>query len=54
MQWVKGPSIAIAAAQIQCLAQELQYAVGVAIKLKTKQKTHPPVIALCQAHCAFI
>ena len=38
VQWVKGPSIAAAAAQTQSLAQELQYAVGVAIKLKTKQK----------------
>ena len=30
-QWIKGPSVAAAVAQIQFLAQELPYAVGVAI-----------------------
>ena len=36
-QWVKESSVAIAAAQIQSLAQELPYATGVAIK-KKKEK----------------
>ena len=31
-QWVKGSSVAVAAAQIQSWAQELPYAVGAAIK----------------------
>ena len=34
VQWVKEFSIAAAAAQIQSLAQELPYAIGVAIKKK--------------------
>ena len=37
-QWVKGSSIATAAAaQIQFLAQELSYAMGVAIKKKEEE-----------------
>ena len=41
VQWVKNPPAAAQAtaeAQIESLAQELPYAVGVAIKLKQKQQ----------------
>ena len=36
--WFKGPSIALAVAQIQFLAQELPYAVSVAVKIKKKKR----------------
>ena len=36
--WVKGSVIAAAVAQIQFLVQELQYATGVAVERKRKQK----------------
>ena len=38
VHWVKGFSVAIAAAQIQFPAWELSYAIGVAIKKKRKKK----------------
>ena len=38
VHWVKGFSVAIAAAQIQFPAWELSYAIGVAIKEKRKKK----------------
>ena len=46
--WVQGSGAAIAAAQIQSLAQELPHATGVALKKKKKQKshTHTPKIKL--------
>ena len=37
VQWVKGPSVAAAASQIQSLAQELPYAMSAAIKKKKNQ-----------------
>ena len=37
-QWVKGSSAAEAGAQMQSLAWELPYAVGVAIKKKKKKR----------------
>ena len=39
-QWVKGSGVAAATPQIHSLAWKLPYAVGVAIKLKNKLKTH--------------
>ena len=40
-QWVKGPGIVAAVAQIQSLAQEFPYTSGVAIKGKQNQKQTP-------------
>ena len=37
VQWVKGSSVATAVAQIQSLAWECPYDMGVAIKTKTKK-----------------
>lgn len=38
VQWIKGSHVATAVAHIQSLAQELLYAVGAAIKKKTKKR----------------
>ena len=50
VQWIKGSSVAIAAAWIQSLAQELLHATGTAIKRKgkknKKQKTLTKILFL--------
>ena len=40
MQWVKGPGIATAGAQIQSLARQFPYAEDVAIKKKKKKNSN--------------
>ena len=51
--WVQGSGAAIAAAQIQSLAQELPHATGVAFKKKKKKESHVHTPKIKLKYCIY-